>query len=394
MKVSRRTAGAAEEPPDLPDPALAEHTQVDPVVAPPPPDSEPPRPPEPTSAAQQAVAPPTVARGTGPVAVGEAGYQKRRRLGTSGMGVVHLASHAYRRDGWFALKQMAEGYRHLSFLRARFEEEARLALGLRHPHLVRTVERGADGEGPWLVMEYVAGPAGLTEPGWPDDLPPPPLSLQQRVDRNGVLTDRQVADLGVKLGSAVEAMHAAGVLHGDIKPLNVLLDGSGQPVLIDLGLARPLHPDAAAPPAPPSRIVSIYYAAPEVRTNPACTDPRVDVYALGGTLIYALTRQHPEFCPAERIPAGLRAVLLQAVARKPEARYPSAAAFSAALANALAGPAPAQPPAPAAPPLPPPAAVTSSLVIKGHRPAGTAGTAAPSPTGIRIRGRRPGPQQP
>ena len=241
-----------------------------------------------------------------------------------------------------------------------------------------------------MALEYVAGPTEHPERDWPADLPPPPLTLQAWVECDGPLPEALAVDLGLKLGGAVGAMHAAGVLHGDVQPLNVLLDGAGRPVLINHGLARPLRPGIGPPPTPTGRMASIYYAAPEVRSNPAGTEPRLDVYSLAATLIYALTGRQPEFCPEERIPAGVRGVLLQATSRDP-ARAPSASAFLAALANSGL-PVPLRPPEAPAAAEPPRPAGPDSLVIKRRRPAGDA--LPPSPPGVRIIRRRPGVSEP
>jgi serine/threonine protein kinase len=305
---------------------------------------------------------------------GPSGFRTWHPVGAGGMGLVALATHPRWPGRWLALKRMAEGYRASPSLRARFVQESALVLRVHHPHLVRGVDHGTDEDGPWLAMEYIPGPPPPPI-GWPNGLPDPPLSLQRRTDDRTRLTAEWAIDLGLKLAGAVATLHARGIVHGDIKPHNVLCDPTGEPILIDFGLARPVRPSGVE--ARSVRAATVHYAAPELQTDPDTADPRADVYSLAGTLVYALTGRLPAFCPADQIPEQVRDVLTRATSRDPADRPVGVMAFATALADCRTGRPAAPAPSPATPGV-------GGLIVR-RRPA----VAPPGPSGMRIR-RRPG----
>jgi hypothetical protein len=180
-------------------------------------------------------------------------------------------------------------------------------------------------------------------------------SFADRMDRFGTTDPARVAELGAAVARALDAAHDAGVLHRDVKPSNVLIDGSGRPQLADFGAAASIEPATATD----TMAVTIMYAAPEV-LELGVADERSDVYSLGLTLMALASGSHPigqegdsglaalvnRICtvgppdPAELgCPEGLAAVLRRATALDPGERYPSAARFAEALDEAAGDPA-------------------------------------------------------
>jgi serine/threonine-protein kinase len=235
--------------------------------------------------------------------------------------------------------------------RRRFLEEASTLARLEHPHIVPIYSFGTDGGYYHYVMRLAEGGSldrvidrfRPRSPGTARSVVPLPPTALHRNDWRGF------ASLGMQVADALAYAHGRGVIHGDVKPANVLLDAAGQALVTDFGPAE--RPAAAAGP-----LAGTYrYMAPE-RFEGVC-DERGDVYALGATLYElvtltpihegnareALTQsilRHDPIAPRllrPEIPASLDAVIVKATARAPTARYPSAAAFAADLRNILNG---------------------------------------------------------
>lgn len=200
------------------------------------------------------------------------GWTIQRTLGRGGMGAVFLAvrdGDGYVQHG--ALKWIKRGMDSGEIL-ARFRRERRILAQLQHPQIARLLDGGVSESGqPWFVMEYVAG-VSLNE--WAAGAR---ITLTQRLD------------LFVRLTEAVAYAHGQLVVHRDLKPGNVLVDASGQPHLLDFGVAKVLEEDeGGAQTQTGARFMSRAYAAPEqVRGEHVGT--AVDVYALGVLLFELLS---------------------------------------------------------------------------------------------------------
>lgn len=191
----------------------------------------------------------------------------------------------------------------------RFAREARAAATVNHHHLVAVYDTGEDDTGPYLVMELVDGP-----------------SLAQEPPRDGV------AALGAQIASALAALHAAGVVHGDVKPANVLLADTGAK-LTDFGIARTVD-DTSALTQPGIALGTPAYAAPEIVAGSDRT-ASADVYSLASLLHELVTgsRWDPAAGSTQVMPTGMwRSVLGPALSTDPAAR-PTAAAFASGLAD-------------------------------------------------------------
>ncbi|MEJ7846116.1 MAG: serine/threonine-protein kinase, partial [Acidimicrobiales bacterium] len=142
-----------------------------------------------------------------------------------------------------------------------------------HPNIVAVYDGGVTAEGhPYLVMPFVPGG-----------------SLGDLLRRDGPLAPDMVAAMGAKLAGALASTHAAGVLHRDVKPDNVLISPYGEPQLTDFGIARLAD---ATTTAWQSVALTVHYAAPEVLGGEPAS-PASDVYALGATLHACLTGTPP-----------------------------------------------------------------------------------------------------
>src|SRR5574344_874827 len=150
------------------------------------------------------------ADGSAPVFAAAAGdladaYTPFLKIGEGGMGTVFLARD--RRLGRFvAIKRLAESARADVLLRKRFLQEAHAVAGLNHIHIVHIYALGEDAEGPYMVMEYVAGPAAA--PGQDPEMPNPPLTLDRLVRDRGPRPFAEALDLMLKIAGAVAYAHA------------------------------------------------------------------------------------------------------------------------------------------------------------------------------------------
>jgi predicted Ser/Thr protein kinase len=182
-------------------------------------------------------------------------YRLEAVLGRGGMAIVWRATDLQlERD--VAIKVISDALAGDSSFVARFEREARLAAGLNHPNLVKLFDYSADAERPFLVMEYIAG-GTLAQ------------ARERRLDVDSLARD---------LLDSVAHIHAAGILHRDVKPSNVLLDKDDAPRLTDFGIARG---DETSNLTLTGQVLgTLRYIAPEVAAGEPAT-VQSDLYGLG-----------------------------------------------------------------------------------------------------------------
>jgi serine/threonine protein kinase len=269
-------------------------------------------------------------------------YRLVSEIGQGAMGCVWKATHVTL-GRTFAVKFLkpydTDGVRR----EERFLREARLAASISHRFVVDIVDFGTTGEGtPYLVMEYLHGEG-----------------LDRRLGREPLMPVRELLRLMAEVLLGLEAVHAAGVVHRDVKPENILLTQEADqvvPKLVDFGISR-----AAPPPQPPSRATPLdgfgtvmgtpWYMSPEQASGRRRVDHRSDVFSVGVILYEALTGVPPFDGPSleqvvvavtqgvstplsvmrAELPAGLCQVVHRALERDPERRHERAEQMAAAL---------------------------------------------------------------
>jgi serine/threonine protein kinase len=210
-------------------------------------------------------------------------YELDREIGRGGMGAVWLGRDTVL-GREVALKRigMMPGATAPDLERA--EREARLAARLNHPHVVAVFDLVTEGEETWLVMEYVEG-----------------VSLSGLIARDGALTPDEAAPLVRQAADALAAAHAAGIVHRDVKPSNMMVTPQGDVKLTDFGIARA---EADASLTQTGLVTgSPAYLAPEVASG-ATAHEASDVWSLGATLYHALAG-HTPYDVSENLMGGL-----------------------------------------------------------------------------------------
>jgi DNA-binding beta-propeller fold protein YncE/predicted Ser/Thr protein kinase len=235
------------------------------------------------------------------------GYRIESLIARGGMGVVYRATQlALERP--VALKVIARQLADDEKFRRRFLSESRLAARLEHPAVVPVYDaREDDGE---LIVAM-----RLIEGG----------DLRKLIDREGPLEPERAVHLLGQVAEALDAAHAAGIVHRDVKPHNVLIEGE-RAYLSDFGLAKAYA--ETGPGSGASIVGTVEYMAPE-QWRGERVGPAADVYALGCVLYEALTGIVPyarkETDTEPELPRGIETVIEKAVSKDPAERYASAA---------------------------------------------------------------------
>jgi TolB-like protein/tRNA A-37 threonylcarbamoyl transferase component Bud32/Tfp pilus assembly protein PilF len=270
-------------------------------------------------------------------------YRIEAEIGHGGMGVVYRArDERLRRD--VALKLLREDAARQSGNRARILKEARAASALNHP-AVSTIFEVGESEGQlFIVMELVDGE-----------------TLRQRLSATGKIEPLALARMGTQIAEGLDTAHAHGVVHGDIKPENIVRQPSGRLKILDFGIARQLGEETATQTrsakgieeaATSSMAGTVGYMAPEIlRGDPS--DARSDLFSLG-VMLFELAAGHRPFPgpnlnlliaqilhePApqlgtqqEAIPQELKRIIQKLLEKDPGSRYQTARELQVDLAN-------------------------------------------------------------
>ncbi|HEY5942326.1 MAG TPA: protein kinase [Solirubrobacterales bacterium] len=254
----------------------------------------------------------------GDISIGDeiAGYRIEELIARGGMGVVYRATHVGL-DRPVALKVIARELADRRGFRERFLRESRLAARLEHPSVVPIYDsREVDGE-LLVIMRLVEGG-----------------DLRHLIDSEGPLAPQRAIDLLSQVADALDAAHAAGIVHRDVKPHNILVEGD-RAYLSDFGLAKAIDESGAASSA--SVVGTAQYMSPEQWRGDSI-GPAADVYSLGCVLYEAITgippfeREEAETPP--EMPQGVDGAIRRAVAKDPAARYATAGALIAAARGA------------------------------------------------------------
>ncbi|WP_439623089.1 serine/threonine protein kinase [Gemmata sp.] len=296
------------------------------------------------------------------------------KLGEGGMGRVYKARHV-RMGRQVALKIIRPNLLSNPIIRGRYQREVEAAGTLRHPNIVCVDDAGESHGKYYMAMEFVDG-----------------------IDLSRLIKDRKPLDAGEaceyvrQAALGLQHAHENGFVHRDIKPSNIIVSGERHVAhakspavvkILDMGLVRPLGFDDVPGAAELTRAGTVVgtpdYMAPEQAKNSSGVDPRADLYSLGCTLYYLLTAQapFPDGSPIEKLlkhqldptplvrarrpelPQVLDDIIGRLTAKRPEDRYPSAAAVAEVLA--------------------PIAALNRGPVAAPHRPRAVASAAVPVP---------------
>jgi serine/threonine-protein kinase len=260
-------------------------------------------------------------------------------IGAGGMALVYRGRDLRtRRD--VALKTLRIEYRRDPDTRARFRREVRTLAFLTHPNVVKIFDLFEDEEAPWAIMEYIDG-----------------VSLKEIVRAQGRLSLEDTSSVLEQTASALHHLHQQGLVHLDVKPQNVIVQQDGRAKLIDFGLAQPAHTPQEL--IGGSTFGTVSYLAPEQASGEP-VDVHTDVYALGCVVYEMLTGRAPfdgedgevrhdivrahlqedplppsQVEPRGTLPPAIDAIVLGALAKRPNDRYGDTLTFATLFRNAV-----------------------------------------------------------
>jgi len=297
-------------------------------------------------------------------------YRAMAQLGQGGMATVYKAYHASL-DRYVAIKVMHAAFKEDPTFLARFQREARVLAKLEHPNIVPVYDFAEHQGQPYLVMKYVEGD-----------------TLKARM-ADGALSNDEILNVVDAVGAGLAYAHKQGVLHRDIKPSNVIITPDGQYYLSDFGLAR-IATAGESTLSQDTMLGTPNYISPEQAKGVSDLDGRTDIYSFGvllyemivgrvpysGDTPFAIIHDHiysPLPLPSvvnPDVPEPVERVLLKALAKERDDRYPDASALVTAFHQAVeeAGGTPVAPT-----PAPPSGPVSASSTATRRAP-----TAAPT----------------
>src|ERR671916_54321 len=264
-----------------------------------------------------------------------AGYRIEERIGRGGMGLVYRAEHLKLRRR-AAIKIIAPELAETEGFHERFNREARMAAALQHPNIVTVYDAGEEDGLVYLAMQYIEG-----------------SDLATVLRTQGRLRPYRALDVCRQVAAALDAAHARGLIHRDVKPANVLIEGRTA-FLTDFGLTKRLDGTHTQLTRVGDVVGTIHYVAPEqIEGNPVSA--RSDVYSLGCLLFHCLTGQVPFFRDTDvgviyahlsedaprlselrpELASGLDAVIAKALDKSPDRRFKSCADLIGAARGVL-----------------------------------------------------------
>lgn len=260
------------------------------------------------------------------------GYQIQSLLGEGGMGKVYRATGPD--SGLVALKLVKPDYARDETYKKRFNREARIAQTVKHPNVVPVLATGEDQGIPYMAQRFIEGE-----------------SLEDRIKRTGPLDVRTAVQICTDVAAGLEALWAAGMVHRDVKPANILIAKDGQAFITDFGLSKDTQGSLLT--LPGQALGSMDYMAPEqIRGDPV--NASSDIYSLG-CAIYESLCGRPPFADAQGMrilwahlqdeppdPRSSRSdlspefaqALLRALEKEPESRPSTAGEYARTLASA------------------------------------------------------------
>ena len=265
-------------------------------------------------------------------------YEITKAIARGGMARVYLARDRSL-DRPVAVKELVPEFAADESFVERFRREAQAAANLTHPNIVGVYDWGTQDNTYFIIMEYVDGPV-----------------LSKVLRDEGPLHPRRAAELASEVAAALGFAHSRGVVHRDVKPGNVILTSSGQAKVTDFGIARAMSaPEENLTQAGSVMGTATYFSPEQAQGLPV--DQRSDLYSLGVVLFEMVTGRTPftgetplaiaykhvqDQPPAPStlvsgLPAGLEAVIMKLLRKRPEDRYASAEDLRADLRRFLNG---------------------------------------------------------
>ena len=257
-------------------------------------------------------------------------YRLDQLIGEGGMAVVYRGYDLVL-GRVVAVKLLREQFGSDQNFLLRFNREAQAAARLTHPNIANVYDVGHDRDTHYIVMEFVNGP-----------------NLKDLIRRQGPFSVDGAAFILRQVADALDAAHRHGLVHRDVKPQNILVDENGHAKVVDFGIAKGLSDSNLTEAG--TGMGTVHYVSPEQARGERAT-PASDIYSTGIVLYEMLTKQLPfdadtpvgvamqhvsalppsprEFNPA--IPPQVEDIIMRALAKDPNDRYPTASALAAAL---------------------------------------------------------------
>jgi eukaryotic-like serine/threonine-protein kinase len=265
-------------------------------------------------------------------------YELEEVVGHGGMSTVYKA-HDSLLERNVALKVLHQQYNEDEDFVERFKREARSVAQLQHPNIVTVIDRGEEGTRQYIVFEYIDGE-----------------NLKELVVRKGRLEVREALEIALEIARGLAFAHEHGLVHRDVKPQNVLLNGDGRAKVTDFGIARSIDVEHSASVTQTGTVLGTSnYIAPEQASGQP-VDAHTDVYSLGIVLYEMLTGEVP--FPGESfvavamkhiqepspnvldsrgdVPLRVAEMIDRALEKDPEHRFPTMDAFAAEIEASLA----------------------------------------------------------
>jgi serine/threonine-protein kinase len=255
------------------------------------------------------------------------GYEIIEKIGSGGMGSVYRGRQVSL-DRPVAIKVLSRKLTDCREVLERFNRESRIIARLNHPNIIHVIDRGVTSGGmPYFVMEHIEG-----------------TDLSQEIKAGNLDTNRKI-DLMIQVSKALSYAHKNGVIHRDIKPGNVLIDGDGNALVLDFGIAKLSGNGKPSTDHTEKDVImgTVDYMSPEQRTASHRVTAASDLYSMGAMMyelftgIKPLGRFRPPSALEPSIPESLEEIILRCLEPQPKDRFSSADEVKDRLLQVLQG---------------------------------------------------------